>query len=576
MGNIGSNIQEQNRGVCAVVQSSVASRTGGALLADSLIALGADTVYCVPGESFLPFLDAVHDRTDALRLVVCRQEGGASYMADAHAKMTGKPGVCFVTRGPGACNAAIGVHTAFQDCTPMLLFIGQVDRPMIGREAFQEVDMTAFFAPLAKFSATADSAARLPELVARAWAAATSGRPGPAVVALPEDVLAEMAFARDPLPRPPARPAPRAADMTDLATRLAAAERPLVIVGGGTWTPRAAKLVTTWAEASGLPVVAAFRRQDVVDNLSPVYIGELGFSASPRLNARIKAADLIVCVGDRLGEVTTQGYSLIESPVPSQSLIHIFPDAGEIGRVYATDLGIVSAMEPFAEMLSPVDGRHWAGWLAQGRADYAANLRADPCPGAVDMAQVMAEIEARLPEDAVITNGAGNYSGWVHRFHRYRHFPSQLAPGNGSMGYGLPAAIAAKVVAPRRVVVAFAGDGCFLMNGQELATAVDQGLDPIIIVINNGMYGTIRMHQEKAYPGRVSGTSLTNPDFVALAQAYGALGLRVRRTAEFGPAFDQALAAGRPVLIEIHQDPEAISHRVSLTALREKALATSA
>ncbi len=557
--------------------SDISPRTGGALLADSLIALGAETIFCVPGESYLAFLDAAYDRKADLRLVVCRQEGGAAYMAEAHGKMTGRPGICFVTRGPGSCNASIGVHTAFQDGTPMLLLIGQVGRDFLGREAFQEVDQVAFYRPLAKWAEQVTDAARLPEMVARAWAAATSGRPGPAVLVLPEDVLRETAMALEPSPHESPRPAPEPSALTALATLLQEAERPLAVVGGSTWTPLAARLFADWADASGLPVAADFRCQDIVDNDRACYVGELGTSVAPGLAQRVREADLILAVGSRLGEMATQGYSLIESPRPRQRLIHVFPAAEEIGRVFAPALGIVSAMEPFAQALHdrlPVDEglrETWADWAGACRAAWEENLAPDPCPGAVDMGQVMAMIEARLPADAILTTGAGNYSGWSQRFHRFHRYPSQIAPRNGSMGYGVPAAIAAKMVAPDRTVISFSGDGCFLMNGQELATAVAEALPIIFLVINNGMYGTIRMHQEKAYPGRVSGTRLPNPDFAALARAHGAMGLTVTRTEEFGPVFDTALAcADGPVLIEIHLDPQAISTRTTLNALKQR------
>ncbi|WP_413207115.1 thiamine pyrophosphate-binding protein [Rhodospirillum sp. A1_3_36] len=554
-----------------------ALRTGGEILADALIALGANTAYCVPGESYLAFLDAAHDRADRLRLITCRQEGGAAYMADAHGKLTGEPGILFVTRGPGACNATVGVHTAMQDGTPMLLFVGQVDRGMLGREAFQEVDMAAFFKPLAKFTATADTAERLPELVARAWAAATSGRPGPAVIALPEDMLTETATVADPRPFAQPEPAPQAADMERLQEMLEAAERPLLIVGGSTWTPNAARAITAWAEAAGLPTIASFRRQDVVHNDSPVYLGELGYSASPAINARVKAADLILLVGDRMSEVPNQGYTLIESPQPKQTLIHVFPDPEEIGRVFRPDLGIVSAMAPFCALLPSIDGgERWADWLAEGRAERAENLIPPPCSGPVDMGEIMSEIAKRLPEDAILANGAGNYTGWSQRFLPYRTFPSQLAPGNGSMGYGVPAAIAACVAAPGRRVIGFAGDGCFLMNGQELATAMAHGLAPILIVIDNGMYGTIRMHQEREYPDRVIATDLHNPDFTALAKAHGALAWTIEKTEDFVPAFEAALEATTASLIHIKLDPEVLTHRGTLSGLRAKARAAKA
>ncbi|CAA7626107.1 thiamine pyrophosphate-dependent enzyme [Magnetospirillum sp. SS-4] len=549
------------------------SRTGGEILADALILQGADTVTCVPGESFLPFLDAAWDRRDRLKVLAFRHEGGAAYAAEAHGKLTGRPGICFVGRGPGASHAAIGVHTAFQDSTPMVLLIGQVDRPNRGREAFQEVDLAAMFRPLAKRVEEVDSAARLPEAVARAFAAALGGRPGPVALILPEDVLAETAETDDVEPLPVALPHPGPCRMDRLADLLGKARRPLAVVGGGGWTAEAGALFTRFAEAWSLPVAAAFRCQDIVDNDSPVYVGELGFSVAPALARRVREADLLLAVGTRLGEIDTNGYTLVRSPNPVQTLIHVFPEAEELGRVYRPALAVVSAMPPFARRaadLTPPAECGWHDWARGLRDEHLANRIPDYCPGALDMGQVMEELEARLPADAIICTGAGNYTGWPQRFHRFHHYRSQLAPTNGSMGYGLPAALAAKAKFPDRTVVAFAGDGCFLMTAQELATARLHGLAPLVIVIDNGMYGTIRMHQEASHPGRALATDLANPDFAALARSYGAWAATVEHTHDFVPALEQALAAETLALLHLRLDPEAITTRTTLTAIREK------
>jgi acetolactate synthase-1/2/3 large subunit len=550
------------------------SRTGGEILADALIGQGADTVTCVPGESFLPFLDAAWDRRDRLKILAFRHEGGAAYAAEAHGKLTGRPGICIVGRGPGASHAAVGVHTAFQDSTPMILLIGQVDRPNRGREAFQEVNLAAMFAPLAKRVEEVESAARLPEAIARAFAAALGGRPGPVALILPEDVLAESAEVEDVEPLPPALPHPgpcRIERMTELLTQ---AKRPLAVVGGGGWSQEAATLFTRFAEAWQLPVAAAFRCQDIVDNDSPIYAGELGFSVAPSLARRVKEADLLLAVGTRLGEIDTNGYTLVRSPNPRQTLIHVFPEAEELGRVYRPQLAVVSAMLPFARRvaaLEPPAERPWADWTHHVRDDHRANLIPDFCPGALDMGQVMEELESRLPPDAILCTGAGNYTGWPQRFHRFHHYRTQLAPTNGSMGYGLPAALAAKARYPERTVIAFAGDGCFLMTAQELATAKLHGLAPVVIVIDNGMYGTIRMHQEASHPGRTLATDLANPDFAALARSYGAWAATVERTEDFAPALEQALACGTLALLHLKLDPEAITTRTTLEAIRENA-----
>ncbi|WP_216635819.1 thiamine pyrophosphate-dependent enzyme [Magnetospirillum moscoviense] len=554
-------------------------RTGGEILADSLIAQGAEWVTMVPGESFLPFIDAALDRRDRLRLLTCRHEGGAAYMAEAMGKLTGRPGVCFVTRGPGAAHAAVGIHTAFQDSTPMVLLIGQVYRPNIGREAFQEVEFRTMFAPLAKRVEQIEDPARIPEAVARAFAAAQGGRPGPVVLILPEDVLAETAKAQDVGPLPRAWPHPGDCQINRMVELLGAAKRPLAIVGGGGWSQDAADQLRTFVEAWGLPTAAAFRRQDILDNDSPCYVGELGFSISPSLDRRVREADLILAIGTRLGEIDTHNYTLVKAPEPDQILVHVFPAPEELGRVFRPTVAIPAAPLPFARRaagLPPPAKSAWAGWAAELRAEYQANLIPQPCPGGLDMGRVMAEIQARLPIDAILCTGAGNYTGWVQRFRRFRRFGTQLAPANGSMGYGLPAALAAKALHPDRIVLAFAGDGCFLMTAQEMATAKLHGLAPVVLVIDNGMYGTIRMHQEATHPGRALATDLANPDFAALAASYGAWSASVTATDQFTPAFDQALAAsraGRLALLHLVLDPEAITTRTTLSAIRAKATA---
>ncbi|MBY0432317.1 MAG: thiamine pyrophosphate-binding protein, partial [Rhodospirillales bacterium] len=524
------------------------NRTGGEILADALLHNGADTVFCVPGESYLPFLDAAHDRAGRLRLVTARHEGGASYMAEAYGKLTGKPGLCFVTRGPGACNASIGVHVAFQDSTAMVLMVGQVERAFRGREAFQEVEYRLMFAPLAKWVVEVDSAARIPETMARALAIAQNGRPGPVVVVFPEDVRAETATVPDVPPAPLPRAYPGASQIEDLKQLLTAAQRPLAIVGGGGWTAQAASGFTAFAEAWNLPTAASFRCQDIIDNRKPIYAGELGTSVSPALARRVREADVLLVAGARLGEMTTQGYTLVEAPQPRQILLHIHPDPQELGRIYRPSLAIAAGMPELAESLGTLPAPPlcvWDDWTAATRHDYEAGLVPGPCPGTLHMGEVMAMIEARLPDDAIICTGAGNYTGWPQRFHQFRRFRSQLGVANGSMGYGVPAAIAARIAQPERCVVVFAGDGCFQMNGQEMATAMQEGLSFVILLINNAMYGTIRMHQERDYPERVSATRLVNPDFAALARAFGAHGEVVERTEDFAAAFERALGAGK-------------------------------
>ncbi|CAG1012565.1 acetolactate synthase I/II/III large subunit [Burkholderiales bacterium] len=546
-------------------------RHGGQILVDALLGHGVDHIFAVPGESYLAVLDALHDVQENLRLIVCRQEGGAANMAEAYGKLTGRPGICFVTRGPGATNASIGVHTAFQDSTPMILFIGQVGSDCVEREAFQEIDYRRMFGPMAKWVAQIDRADRIPELVSQAFHRATSGRPGPVVLALPEDMLEATATVADAPRYQPVPAHPGAADLASLRQRLAAAQRPLVIVGGSGWNGEACAALRQFIEANDLPVACAFRFQDLFDNRHPNYCGDVGIGINPRLAQRIREADLLLVIGARLGEMTTSGYTLLEVPRPRQQLIHIHAGAEELGRVYAADLMINASMAPMAATLAnlpPVDAAAWHATVAAARADYEAHQRRVAVPGTLDMWAVMQTLSARLPEDAILTNGAGNYATWLHRYYRYPVFRTQLAPTSGAMGYGVPAAIAAKIVQPQRTVVCFAGDGCFLMNGQELATAVQYNAAVVFLVINNGMYGTIRMHQERRYPGRVCGTTLTNPDFAAYARAFGAVGETVSRTEDFAPALERALAAGRPALLELQLDPQAITPNASLDALR--------
>ena len=549
-------------------------RTGGRILVDNLIAHHAELVFCVPGESFLGAIEALRQVEDRVRLISCRQDGGAAYMAEAYGKLTGRPGICFVTRGPGVANAMIGLHTARQDSTPMLLLIGQVGRSEIGREAFQEIDYRRMLGEVTKWVDQVDEPARIPEFVARAYSIAMSGRRGPVALVFPEDVLTAVAEAIDVPAMAIAEPAPTPAEMMRLAGLLAAAERPLAIVGGSGWTDDARADLVRFAEVFSVPVAAGFRCQDRMDNTHRLYVGELGTSVSPELSKRVLAADLIVAIGERLGEMTTSGYTLIESPLPKQTLVHVHPGAEELGRVFSAALPINSAVGPFlsaAAGLAPSAPVKWKSWSDDARRDFESQLETRAFPGPVDLASIMATVRQRLGPDAIIANGAGNYTGWVHRYYRYRGFPTQLAPVSGAMGYGFPAAIAAKAVHPDRDVICFAGDGCFLMNGQELATAVHYGLPVVTLVFDNGIYGTIRMHQERAYPGNAYATDLTNPDFAELARAYGGHGETVRATEDFPAAFERARASGLPALVHIIIDPEVITTRSTLREIRDKA-----
>ncbi|WP_449042907.1 thiamine pyrophosphate-binding protein [Paracoccus sp. (in: a-proteobacteria)] len=544
---------------------------GGRLLVESLMALGARVGFGVPGESYLAVLDALHDTRGRLDFVLCRNEGGAAFMAAAWGKLTGQPGLCFVTRGPGATNASIGVHTAMQDSAPMLLFVGQVGTDMKGREAFQELDYRAVFGTMAKWAVEIDSVERIPEILARAWVTATTGRPGPVVIALPEDMLAE-ATATAPLAAAPriAEPAPAAAAVAEAQALLANAARPLLMVGGCNWTDAGRRALQDFAEASDIPVVAAFRYQDSFDNFSPCYAGEAGVGMPAHVRALVTEADVILAVNLRFGEMTTDGYTLLDVPVPAQRLIHVHGSDRELGKVYQPTLGIHAGPNEFAAALAPVRG-NWADWRARARQGFEDSLSAPPQPSPVDMAQVIAHLREVLPEDAILTNGAGNFTVWPNKFYKFGPQARLLAPQSGAMGYGLPAAIAARVAFPGRTVVCFAGDGDFQMNCQELGTAMQAGAQPIVLLLNNGIYGTIRAHQERNFPGRVSGTTMENPDFVQLARAYGYHAERVERTEDFPAAFARALASDSGAVLDLDISPEALTPRQTLSQMRAAA-----
>lgn len=551
----------------------MANRTGGQILVDQLKIHGADHVFCVPGESYLAVLDALYD-VPQIKAVTCRHEGNAAMMAEAHGKLTGRPGICMVTRGPGATNASAGLHVAMQDATPMILFIGQVARDQIEREAFQEIDYRRMFGQVTKWTVQVDDASRLPELIARAFRVATGGRPGPVAIALPEDMLTELADVRDALAYTPLQSWPGAGELDAMRTMLAKAQRPMMLLGGAPWDEKAVSAVQRFAEANQLPVATSFRRADRFDNDHPLYAGDLGIGPNPKLLEAIKASDLLIVVGARLTEMTTGGYTLFDIPVPKQTLIHIHPDPEELGRVYHPALAINATPREFAKSLGTLDPIASPAWAGTGEAAHAAYGEWQVCPpnpGDIQLGEVMAWLEANMPAETIYTNGAGNFSVWLHRFHRYRQFATELAPTSGSMGYGFPAAIAAAIVKPETPVVCFAGDGDFLMSAQDLATAMAAGAKPVTIVFNNGILGTIRMHQENHYPGRVSATDLVNPDFADYARAFGAHGETVSTTAEFAPAMERALASGKAAVIELKLDPEAITPRTTLAKLRQAA-----
>lgn len=551
--------------------SGLPPRTGAQVLVDQLRAQGVERVTCVPGESYLAVLDALRD--SGIDVLVCRQEGGAAIMAEAAGKLTGRPGICFVTRGPGATNASAGVHIARQDSTPMILFVGQIARRMRDREAFQEVDYRQMFGGVAKWAVEIDDAARIPEILARAFRVAMQGRPGPVVVALPEDMLDDVAAVPDAPRVVPAAPAPSGDDVARLRAMLAEARRPVVLLGGSRWTPGAVAAMAAWAERHDLPVAVSFRRAQLFPADHPNFAGELGIGPNPALLARIREADLLLMVGGRLSEMPAQSYGLLGIPDPGLPLVHVHADAAELGRVYQPALAIEAAPETFCAVLPDFEATG-TGRAAEAHAAYRAwSETPEPKPGAFQYGAAITWLRERLPPDAVICNGAGNFATWVHRYYRFRAFGTQLAPTSGSMGYGLPAAVMAKRSRPQRIVVALAGDGDVMMTVQEFATAVQYGIAVVVVVLDNGMYGTIRMHQEREYPGRVSATELRNPDFAALARACGGHGERVERTEEFAPAFERGLASGLPAMIHCLVDPEALTPTMTLAAIREKALA---
>ncbi len=545
--------------------------TGGQILVRSLADHGVEHVFCVPGESYLAALDALHD--SSIAVTVCRQEGGAAMMAEAAGKLTGRPGICFVTRGPGATNASPGIHIAAHDSTPLILFVGQVERGMKEREAFQEVDYKRFFGDMAKWVAEIDDPSRIQEFVSRAFHVATSGRPGPVVLALPEDVLVEMAPVKQVSKWTQIETHPGADQIDRLGELLKFARSPFAIVGGSRWNAEASASIQRFAERFGIPVGTSFRRHSTFDSHHPCYAGEVGVGINPKLKERIQKSDLVLLIGGRLSELPSSSYTLIDIPQPAQKFVHVYPGAEEIGRVYRPDLGIHASPAAFA---SAVDGLtiqkpRDSAWVEQARQDYLEWTEQPPAnPGAVQLGSMMVWLRT-LPDDTIVTTGAGNYAGWVQRFYRFKKFGTQLAPTSGSMGYGIPAAVAAKRLHPGRTVVAFAGDGCFLMNGQEFATAVQYDLPIIVVIINNGMYGTIRMHQEREYPRRVVATDLKNPDFVQYARAFGGYGELVEATEQFAPAFERARKSGKPAIIEVRIDPEAISSTTTLSEIRRQA-----
>jgi acetolactate synthase I/II/III large subunit len=557
-------------------------KIAGHLVVDCLIAQGVTHAFGVPGESYLAVLDGLHERQGQIQFITCRQEGGAAFMAEAHGKLTGRPGVCMVTRGPGATNASIGVHTAFQDSTPMVLLVGDVASDCRDREAFQEVDYSSFFGPstkgFAKRVERIDSADRIPEYVARAFATAMNGRPGPVVLVLPEDMLTQLTDAQ-PLPRVEAIQAwSDPGSLRNLREMLLKSERPLIIAGGGGWTPQAAQALQRFAENWKLPVGNAFRFQDTFDNFHPLYAGDVGIGLNPKLAARVKASDLIIAIGPRLGEMTTGNYTLVEAPRSKQMLVHIHASAEELNRVYQADLAINATMNAAArslEVLTAPVSVPWEAWTAAANEDYLANLQPQKLPGDIDMPAIVGLLQKHLPVDAVLTNGAGNFASWMHRFYQHhglaKGHKTQVAPTVGAMGAGVPAGIAANITTGRTAFT-IAGDGDFLMNGQELATAVQHGAKSIILLLNNGMYGTIRMHQEREYPKHESGSRLQNPDFAALARAYGYAGVRITRTEEFEPELLAALARGQGTLIEVMLDPEVITTRATLSSITQTAL----
>jgi acetolactate synthase-1/2/3 large subunit len=552
-------------------------RTAAELLVDQLMINGVRHVFCVPGESYLAVLDAFHDRDIAV--TVCRQEGGAAMMAEAAGKATGRPGICFVTRGPGATNASCGIHIAQQDSTPLIMFAGQVSRDIKEREALQEFDTRGMFGSMTKWTADIDDPARVPEIVSRAFYTATSGRPGPVVIGLPEDMLAERTSVANAPAFEPVETSPGAPEMKKLVALLAGAERPLAVLGGSRWSPEARTAMERFAERFALPVATSYRRLPLFDPMHACYAGDLGIGPNPKLVARFREADLILLIGGRMGELPSQGYSLLDIPGPQMKLVHVHPGAEELGRLYRPHLAIHATPTAFAAAVDALPAPPTIAWRERARqahADYLAWTEAPtPQPGDVNLGAVMVWLRENLPADTILCNGAGNYAAWIHRFYRFRRFASHIAPTSASMGYGMPAAVAMKRLFPERTVISVNGDGDFLMNGQEFATAVMYGLPITVIIADNGIYGTIRMHQEREYPGRVSATSLRNPDFAAYARAFGGFGATVERTADFADAFKAAQRSGGPAIVHLKIDPEAITPGMTLTKIREQALANA-
>jgi acetolactate synthase-1/2/3 large subunit len=551
------------------------TRSGGRIVVDAFLAHGVEQVFCVPGESYLDILDALVDVSDRITLVSARQEGGAAYMAESYGKLTGKPGVCLVTRSPGACNASIAIHTAFQDATPMVMLVGQVRRDFWGRGSFQELDYTRMFEPMVKWVVQVERTEDLPYYMAEAFRRAQEGRPGPVVLALPEDMLTERSGVSDLPVQHVSQLAPAAAQMSELRSILASAERPILYVGGSGWTAAAKKGLERFATANGLPVCCSFRRLDTFDNDHPNFVGEVGPAVAPELAKRIKEADVILAVGTRLGEHATQGYTLLDHPVPKQKLIHVLQGAHDFGRVFHPTLAIQSAMETFvhaANALQPGQTSAREQQVADARKQFELNRDPSRSPkGAVDLGECMVALDQALPRDAIVTSDAGHYTGWVQRFIRFGGERRFLAPVSGAMGYSVPAAVMAKIVHPERMAVGLVGDGGFGMTGNEIATAIACGAAPIVVIFNNGMLGSIRAWQEISYPGRVSGTGLVNPDYVRLTEAHGGFGARVTRTSEFLPAFEAAVASRKMAVIDLETDKESITTRVTLTDIREAA-----
>ena len=557
------------------MRSNDGSRTGGEILIDQLALHGVRHAFCVPGESYLAALDAFHD--SEIKLTVCRHESAATMAAEAIGKVTGRPGICFVTRGPGATNASAGIHIASQDSSPLIVFVGQVGRHMRDREAFQELDYPAVFGTMAKWAAEIDDPARIPELVSRAFHTACNGRPGPVVIALPEDMLVERAMVPDALAFEAMETWPGATDMSRLQKLLWAAKRPIALVGGSRWSEPACAALMRFAERFALPVATTFRRGHLMDALHPCYAGDLGIGPNPKLLARVKGADLVLLIGSRMSEMASQSYTLFDIPEPQMKLVHVHPGAEELGRVYHAALPINASPTAFCsalEGLQPPSTIAWAGEADIAHADFMSfGATATPVPGGVNLGEIMIWLRDNLGHDAILTNGAGNFAGWIHRFYRSRQYGGLIGPTSGSMGYGFPAALGMKTLHPERTVVCIAGDGDFLMTGQDFITAVQYELPVIVVIADNGLYGTIRMHQEREYPGRVIATALRNPDFVAYAKAFGGFGVLVEKTADFPAAFAAARESGKPAIIHCKVDPEAITPTMTLAGIREKSLA---